>query len=104
ACWYKPDSSTPWKIAIIPFDGGPPIRTFDGDRTNIRPVRWGPDGQTIDYIVMPRSPGNIGNIWRQPISGGPAYQLTQFTSEAMDGFGWSRDGRLVCSRRHSVQD
>ena len=104
ACWYKPDSSTPWKIAIIPFDGGPPIRTLDGNRTNIRPVRWSPDGQTIDYIVMPRSPGNIANIWRQPIAGGPPYQLTQFTSEAMEGFGWSRDGRLVCARRHTVQD
>ena len=101
ACWYKQDSASPMKIALIPFAGGPPIKILDVIRTTIHPVRWSPDGQAINYI---KTSAFVGNIWSQPVSGGPPKQLTKFTFELIGGFDWSRDGTLVCSRVHSAQD
>ncbi len=101
ACWYKADPASPSKIALIPFAGGPPIKILDANRTTIAPVRWTPDGQEVSYIKRSES---VSNVWSQPISGSPSKQITQFTSEQIEGFDWSRDGRLVCSRGHNVQD
>ena len=101
ACWYKHDAASPWKLAVIPFTGGPPIEFFDAPQVPILWPRWTPDGQAISYI---NTREGVSNIWSQPISGGPPKQVTQFTSEQIQGFDWSRDGRLVCSRLHSAQD
>jgi Tol biopolymer transport system component len=101
ACWYKSDSASPSKIALIPFAGGPPVKILDATMTSIVPVRWSPDGQVINYI---NTRPFLSNIWSQPVSGGPPQQLTQFTSELIGGFDWSRDGKLLCSRAHSAQD
>ena len=101
ACWYQQDATSPRQIALIPFVGGPPIRLFDANKPTINPVHWGPDGQTLNYI---NTRAGVSNIWSQPVSGGPPQQLTQFTSEMIEGFDWSRDGKLVCSRLHKAQD
>jgi eukaryotic-like serine/threonine-protein kinase len=101
ACWYKQDSATGWKIALLPFEGGPPITLLDAKKTTIHPVRWSPDGQAIDFINVLRS---VGNISRQPVKEVSAKLITQFTSESILGFDWSLDGKLLCSRRHIVQD
>jgi serine/threonine protein kinase/Tol biopolymer transport system component len=101
ACWYKRDKTSTWRIALIPFNGGPPARTYDVDRASIYPLRWTPDGQAISYVDM----GEAGsNIWSQPISGGPPKQVTQLPSERILGFDWSRDGQLVYLRIHNSQD
>lgn len=106
ACWHAQDSAMqdpppPLKIALIPFAGGPPIKILDAIRTaNVR-VRWSPDGQAITYV---NNRQGVSNIWRQPISGGPAQQITQFTSEQIGAFDWSPDGTLVCTRIHYVHD
>ena len=89
------------KIALFPFEGGPPIKILDAIRTSIYRDRWSPDGEAIAYIDTHPF---VSNIWSQPISGGPPKQETQFTSEFIEGFDWYRVGQLVCSRLHSVQD
>jgi Tol biopolymer transport system component len=101
ACWYKQDKSSPWKIALIPLAGGPPIKFIDAPHTTIFRLRGTPDSQAISYI---NTREGISNIWSQPLSGGPPKQASQFTSEQIEGFDWSRDGTLVCSRVHSAQD
>jgi hypothetical protein len=35
------------------------------------------------------------NIWEQPLTGGPPYQLTKFTSGLIANFAWSRDGKQL---------
>jgi eukaryotic-like serine/threonine-protein kinase len=101
ACWYKPDPASPSKLALIPLAGGPPVKIFDVTRTGITPPRWTPDGREISYI---NTREGFSNIWSQPASGGPPKQITRFTSEQIEGFDWSREGTLVCSRLHGVQD
>jgi serine/threonine protein kinase/Tol biopolymer transport system component len=101
ACWYKPDDATPMKMAILPFSGGPAIHIFDIPMTAIHPVRWSPDGLSLDYV---KAEPFVGNVWSQPVTGGTPKRITQFTSELLEGFDVSTDGRLVCSRLHGVQD
>lgn len=101
ACWYKQDAASPWQLALIPFTGGAPIKFFDAPPAPTLWPRWTPDGLAISYIDTREG---VSNIWSQPLSGGPPQQVTQFTSEEIEGFDWSRDGTLVCSRLHSTQD
>jgi Tol biopolymer transport system component len=100
ACWYPPDRASPSRLALIPIEGGPPIKILDGTSPSINLFRWSPDGQAISYI---KTRDLVSNIWSQPVSGGPAQQLTQFTTDMIQDFSWSRAGQLLCSRSHSAQ-
>lgn len=59
--------------------------------------RFSPDGTALDYAQTDGR--GVGNVWRVPLEGGPAVQLTHFTSLALAGLDWSHDGlSLVCLR------
>jgi|SRR2546427_2010056 len=59
-------------------------------------VRWTPDGRALTYI---NTRGIVSNIWLQPVDGGPPKQLTDFKTDRIFSFDWSRDGKwLGCSR------
>jgi serine/threonine protein kinase/dipeptidyl aminopeptidase/acylaminoacyl peptidase len=80
-------------IALIPFEGGQPVKRFNVPAPF---VRWSPDGQALTYID---NRGGISNIWSQPLDGGQARQLTDFKNDQIFAFDWSRDGRsIVCTR------
>jgi Tol biopolymer transport system component/DNA-binding winged helix-turn-helix (wHTH) protein len=98
ACWYKTDKD--WKIAVVPMDGGPPVKLLDV-QYNGSPLRWTPDGNAVSYRT---TVDGVSNVWNQPVKGGPPQQVTQFTSEIITNFDWSDDNRLVCARRHTNRD
>ena len=105
ACHYRDDPNTGPRLAIIPSEGGQPIKLFD-TRTPImlRPVRalqWTPDGQAIAYL---KTTEGVSNIWIQPLNGNPAKPLTNFKSDSMFSFSWSRDGKLVYARGPVTSD
>jgi serine/threonine protein kinase len=89
ACFARTEEGAPWKIAILPADGGPPLKKFDLP-TTVDPewpgVRWSPDGRSLTYIVTSRG---VSNIWIQPISGTPVRQLTDFRDSQIFNFAWS---------------
>lgn len=93
---YQPDPKNPPKLAIIPSDGGTPTKTFELPSTgNAWPTAWTPDGRALTFID---TRNGVGNLWNQPVSGGPPKRLTNFKSEQIFNFAWSRDGRLALSR------
>ena len=105
ACYYwdhQNDSSV--KIALIPIEGGQPVKTFDtAALTILSPVeyRWTLDGRSICYVA---TDNGISNIWSQDLNGGPPRQITFFKSDRILSFDWSKDGKhVVFSRgtRHS---
>lgn len=106
--YLYPESHDPFapanRIAIIPFAGGDPIKTFPipgGIRLQII-TQWSPDGKSIHYTA---TNNNATNIWSQPIDGGTATQVTDFKDSLMSGFAWSRDGKtLACTRGISLRD
>ena len=78
-------------MAIIPFGGGPPVKELDLPSLWVRPA-WSPDGRGLisgDYRA------GAGNLWLLPLAGGSPTQLTNFTSEQIYSFAWSRDGKQL---------
>ena len=105
AYFYRDESTkNRYRIAVIPFQGGAPERTFDVNQgLDLTPyVRWSSDGQSLTYAA---ARNGFYNIWTQPLSGGPAKQLTDFKTEGRLLFDWSRDGKqLVFVRRLWTND
>jgi Tol biopolymer transport system component len=63
---------------------------------------FSPDGKAIRYATVRNG---AGNLWEQPLTGGPPRQLTSFTDQIIRGFAWSRSGkRLVVSRGRRSDD
>ncbi|PYS67214.1 MAG: hypothetical protein DMF69_23720 [Acidobacteria bacterium] len=82
-----------WGFGIVSFPEGSRVTRFDFPPTVVsRFVRWSPDSQSIAYV---NNAGGVSDIWLQPISGGPAKQLTSFKAEEILAFDWSRDGRSL---------
>ena len=97
ACYYwdeTPDSQL--GIAIVPVEGGAPVKRFNIPSTF---VRWTPDGRGLMYVD---NRGGISNLWLQPIDGGKPSQLTDFKTDQIFGFDWSRDGRQLALLRGVV--
>ena len=86
------------KVAIIPFEGGQPVRVYDLP-TGSGVFRWTPDGGTLAYIDTQRG---VSNLWGQPVDGGLAKQLTDFTVDQIFGFDWSQDGKQLALARGNV--
>jgi Tol biopolymer transport system component len=83
ACYFwdeKPD--TQLVIALIPFEGGQPTKTFN---LPAQFVRWTLDGSALTYID---SRGGVSNLWSQPIDGGKPTQLTDFKADQIFAFEW----------------
>jgi Tol biopolymer transport system component len=59
-------------------------------------IRWAPDGRALDYIL---TRGGASNIWRQALAGGPPKQISNFKSDLIFFFAWSRDGKQLALER-----
>jgi Tol biopolymer transport system component len=104
ACWYKPDESAAWKLAIIPFAGGPPVQIFDVVPTAdmVGTISWNTDATALTYCD---NLGEVSNIWLQPIAGGKPRRLTDFKTDQIFSFAWSTDGKqLLVSRGTTMSD
>jgi len=83
------------------------IRSADGVRTKsfrlpigATDLRWSPDSTGFQYGLTREG---AGNIWEQPIAGGPPRQVTHFPpGEDIRGFAWSKDGKQVAVVRGHV--
>ena len=106
ACIYLSEPNS-FKLTIISFESGQPLKVFDtpleNPSVNTSPIiHWTPDGRAISYRV---TKGGVSNIWAQPVDGGAPKQLTDFKSEIIYGWGWSRDGKqLALSRGTETND
>ncbi len=96
ACNYRTQADAQIKLAVIPLEGGAPIKLFDMQESMIRPIRWMPDGQALAYVV---TRGGVSNIWSQPLAGGQPKPLTDFRTQLIYNFAWSRDGRQLALSR-----
>lgn len=95
ACLYSnEESGVRWRLALLPFDGGEPVKVFPQALYAIYPAKWTPDGRALTYTDVSQS-----NIWLQPVAGGEPKKLTDFTNDLIFGYEWSPDGkRLACVR------
>ncbi|HEX7331641.1 MAG TPA: protein kinase [Pyrinomonadaceae bacterium] len=93
------------RIALVSFDGGEIIKTFDAmpetnPLSNNRKLQWTPDGRSIYYVALNNG---VSNIWRQPIDGSPPAQVTQFATGRIFNFAYSPDGNQLALSRGSLE-
>jgi len=104
SCTYWDDRESSLKFAVIPSEGGPPLRFFGTpDPHRQRLVRWMPDNRTLLYLD---AHDGGSNVWSQPLSGGTApRQLTNYESDQIFDFDLSPDGKqLVVTRGAVISD
>ena len=104
ACLYYTGQNQPLSLAMVPFAGGQPAKVFPLPATvagDLSIIHWTPDGRAISFI---NSVNGVGNIWEQPVEGGPPKPVTHFTSDKIFYFDWSRAGRLALSRGTAPPD
>ena len=102
------DQSAVPKIAILSLD--PPStspRLIDTDPRISGEVgftgglRLAPDGKAIAYVITEKG---VDNIWVQPLDGSAGHQITSFTSDHIDDFHWSPDGKTLAVERTQRAD
>jgi Tol biopolymer transport system component len=90
------------KVVIVPSEGGARVKALDYTPFWNTGLNWSPDDRSIIYVDL-RQGG--ANLWRLPLDGGPAQQLTDFKSEQIFNFKFTHDGRqLVCARGTTTSD
>jgi eukaryotic-like serine/threonine-protein kinase len=94
---YQADSNTASKIVVIPIDGGAPVKLFDvTPSTDASSVAWTADGHSLVYLDTRTG---VSNLWAQSLNGGRPTQLTDFRSDHIYCFAFSRDGRQLALTR-----
>lgn len=94
ACVYWEEQlDSPFGIGVIPIEGGPPVKFFKLLQGS---VKWTADGSGLTYI---QDQSGVSNIWVQPLAGGAPKQLTDFKSDRITHFDWSRDGKQLALSR-----
>ncbi len=93
------------KLATLGLEGNPPAtpRLIDLDpRFTANRVRPMPGRNAIVYAL---TQDGVSNLWVQPLDGGAMSPLTHFSSEQINSFAWSPDGKsLAVSREQDVAD
>lgn len=104
-CFYREDQpNAPFKVAIIPFAGRDPVKVLDIPHSINGPagLRWTPDARALTFVD---TTGGVSNIWSLPLDGGKPVQLTDFKTDQIFWFDFSRDGKqLAVSRGTQTSD
>ncbi len=87
-----------WRIGIIPLDESAPMKVINLDHMG---VQWMPDGKGLSFIETHHG---YSNIWLFPLDGGHRRALTNFNSQFIYNYAWSRDGKLALSRGTDSSD
>jgi serine/threonine protein kinase/Tol biopolymer transport system component len=98
---HYPEGGAP-EITIMPFEGGAPVRQLPIPVRDWQRLQWTPDSRALTYIDI--SDG-VSNIWSYDLAANAKKQLTDFKSDQIFGYAWSRDFKqLACERGTMVGD
>jgi Tol biopolymer transport system component len=95
-------SSTPaavFRTAVIPIDGGEPIKIFDTPGGLGSGISWNLDSSALTYVV---TRDGVSNIWSQPLDGSNPKQLTEFKTDQIFAYDWSRDSKQLLLLRGTI--
>jgi Tol biopolymer transport system component len=74
----------------------------DIEHNLINGFMWSPDSSELTILT---NRGGVQNLWRQPLDGSPATQITDFKSGRIFNFQWAADGRrLLIARGNTTND
>jgi eukaryotic-like serine/threonine-protein kinase len=105
AYWQKEEKpGAPWRIAVTPFEGGEAARAFDvpqNEANGMSQIRWTQDGRAFVYTDLR---DGVTNLRLQPLEGGEARQVTNFTRQIFYSFDLARDGSLLLANGVTTSD
>jgi Tol biopolymer transport system component len=84
---------------VVPSGGGAPLYTLKADPRSDFRLRFTPDSKSLAYIIEEHG---VANLWALPLQGGPPKQLTDFKSDSIFDFAWSRDGKSLALSRGRI--
>jgi Tol biopolymer transport system component len=94
-CTYGESPFSTTTLAVVPIEGGEPTRTYEMPQSFRANTVWLPDNRGIAFLDARTG---TTNVWMQPLSGGRQVQLSDFASDNVSAFDWSRDNRLLATR------
>jgi Tol biopolymer transport system component len=103
ACFaQEAQDKSPWLLAVFSASGTMQ-KSFALPKGVFLPsgLRWTPSGDALTFVV---TNDGVSNIWRQPVNGDLAKQLTDFKNDRILQFAWSADGRLAIVRSADQND
>jgi Tol biopolymer transport system component len=100
ACALQAPNTKP-ALVTFPPENGEPIKAYDAQLSLPAIIRWAPDSSAITYVSRV---GSFEDIWTQPIAGGSPKRLTNFKTDQIFDFDWSRDGKLVIAHGSVTSD
>ena len=92
------------RLGIFQSNNGQLVKLLDIDafRQEGPGYRWAPNGRALTYIDNREG---VSNIWSMSIDGGAPRQITDFATDQIFRFDWSRDGKqIACSRGVEMTD
>ncbi|HXD34431.1 MAG TPA: winged helix-turn-helix domain-containing protein [Pyrinomonadaceae bacterium] len=103
ACAYRTDEADNWKIAVLSLESAETLAVFPLPNPYNQLLRWTADDNALTFLE--RREG-VHNVWKQPLTGGEATQLTYFTEDLIYAYDWlpQGDGRLVAARGIKTRD
>ena len=92
------------KLCVLSFEDGRLVKEFGLQPTTVisgdyKALRWTPDGGSLAYIDTRTG---VPNVWARPLDGSPEKQLTDFKTDQVFGFDWSRDGKYLAVARGTI--
>lgn len=85
----------PLKVNVFTVDGNRLVANLEVP-ANDRDLKWAPSSDALTFL---RGTSRELSIWRQPIDGRPAEEMTRFPPGGRGAmFEWARDGSLFFSR------
>jgi Tol biopolymer transport system component len=90
------------KIALLNVESPGSPRMLGANPHISGGVQFTPDGKAIAYPIRENG---VDNLWVQPLDDSAGRQITRFTSDQIDSFHWSPDGKnIALIRGHSESD
>jgi len=98
ACIYRDSQANTDKLGLLRSEDGELVKLIDVPESGHSRLLlvWSPDGRAVGYID---TRGGVSNVWLQPIDGSPPIQLTDFKTDRIFTFAWSRDGKWLAYSR-----
>lgn len=89
------------KLEVVPVTGGDAVRQIDSPANSYN-GNWMPGGRAFAVI---KDTNQVSNLWSLPLEGGKLQPLTNWKTDRIFWFSWSRDGKqLAVSRGHASHD
>jgi serine/threonine protein kinase/Tol biopolymer transport system component len=104
ACRYREEVLKPFQLGLISLETGKTVKAIDFPATTAGGggFQWTSDGKSVMYVD---TRNGVSNIWSQPIDGSPPKHVTDFKSDQIFTFSWSKDGKqLMLARGRTIND